>query len=251
MTALASDGFHAVALDMPPFGYSQRPDPPSYDDQSQARRILGALAALHLTKVILVGHSLGARPTVEAALIAPGRVRTLVLVDAALDLHIPPAESLPSTSAVAMLLKPGSIRNALVATTLTNPLFTKRLLELLIARKDAATPARVRMLQQPFIVGGTTEAFGRWLVPFATMRERSLSTDPARVHTLAMPTLVIWGENDSITPLSRGQELAHLLPNASLLVLPGMGHIPAIENPELFNAALVGFLSRPQATISP
>jgi pimeloyl-ACP methyl ester carboxylesterase len=65
-----------------------------------------------------------------------------------------------------------------------------------------------------------------------------------------MPTLVIWGEKDSITPLRRGQELRRLLPNADLVVLPGIGHIPAIEDPESFNAALVAYLSRAQATRS-
>jgi hypothetical protein len=88
-------------------------------------------------------------------------VRTLVLVDVALDLHVPPAESLPGPSAIAMLLKPAVIRNAIVATTLTNPLFTKRLLELLIASPAVATPSRVQMLQQPFVVIGRTDAFGR------------------------------------------------------------------------------------------
>ena len=248
MTALASAGFRAIALDMPPFGFSQRPDPPRYDDASQARRILGALDALHLTRVVLVGHSFGARPTVEAALRAPSQVRTLILVDAALDLHIPP-DSLPRPPAATMFLKPSAVRNALVAATLTNPLFTKRLLQLLIAIPGAATPARVRMLQQPFAVTGTTDAFGHWLVPFATIRERSLSTDPARVRTLAMPALVIWGEKDSVTPLALGREIEQLLPNAELLVLPGIGHIPAIEDPELFNSTLVGYLSRGRTTM--
>ena len=249
MTALASAGFRAIAVDMPPFGFSQRPDPPRYDDASQARRILGALDAMHLTRVVLVGHSFGARPTVEVALRAPSQVRALVLVDAALDLHIPPAESLSTSPAVTMLLAPSPIRNGLVAATLTNPLFTKRLLELLIATPAAATPARVHMLQQPFVVTGTTDAFGRWLVPFATTRERSLSTDPARVRTLTMPTLVMWGEKDTVTPLALGREIAHLLPNADLLVLPRVGHIPAIEDPQLFNSLLIGYLSRGQTAM--
>src|SRR5437868_4796453 len=53
MNALAAAGFHAVALDMPPFGFSQRPPKASYGDDAQARRILGALDSLGLTSAVL------------------------------------------------------------------------------------------------------------------------------------------------------------------------------------------------------
>ena len=240
LDTLAAEGFHAVALDMPPFGYSQRPRNATYDDAAQARRILGAIEALGLTQVVLVGHSFGARPTVEAALRAPSAVRSLVLVDAALDLHMP-ATAPPSGPSVVGLTPP-SVRNALVAATLTNPLLTRRLLQTLIANKAAATTERVQMLQRPFSVLGTTAAFGEWLVPFVTVRERSLSTDPKHIHSLWMPTLVIWGDRDEITPLAQGKELARLIAHARLEVLRGVGHIPAIEAPGAFDAALVEFL---------
>ena len=86
MHALAGAGFRAIALDMPPFGYSTRPASVDYGDGAQARRILGALDALQLQRVTLVGHSFGGRPTMQATFVAPQRVERLVLVDAALDL---------------------------------------------------------------------------------------------------------------------------------------------------------------------
>jgi pimeloyl-ACP methyl ester carboxylesterase len=243
MTALAAAGFHAVALDMPPFGFSQRPSRPSYGDDAQARRILGALDSLGLTSAVLVGHSYGARPTVEAALLAPDRVRALVLVDAALDLHISPVLTY-EPSPLFKVLEPPSVRNALVAATLTNPLLTKRLFRLLLATPDAATGDRVRMLQRPFAVAGTTSSFGEWFLPFVTTRERTLCTSPARIHSLTMPSLVLWGGRDGITPLPRGKEIAGLLPGATWRVLPTAGHIPAVEAPGEFNAALLAFLRR-------
>ena len=98
------------------------------------------------------------------------------------------------------------------------------------------------MLQRPQSLSGTTEAYGAWLVPFLTSREHSRSTETARYRSLLMPTLVIWGARDAVTPLAQGRHLAGLIPGARLEVLPTAGHIPAIEAGKQFDAALVGFL---------
>jgi pimeloyl-ACP methyl ester carboxylesterase len=58
-----------------------------------------------------------------------------------------------------------------------------------------------------------------------------------------MPTLVVWGNLDTITPLAQGAALAKLIPGARLEVLVGVGHIPQIEDPPRFNDVLVRFLA--------
>jgi pimeloyl-ACP methyl ester carboxylesterase len=243
MRSLAARGYRAIALDMPPFGFTERPASADYGDEAQARRILGALDALGLERVTLVGHSFGGRPTMEATFLAPERVGALVLVDAALGLQQSPDAAPPAPSPMlraALGVRP--VRNAIVASTLTNPLLTHRLLKSLISDTSAASPDRVRMLQRPFVVEGTTARFGEWLLPFATTSERSLATDRARYATLGMPTLVIWGTTDAITPIAQGRDVARLVPGARLVELPDVGHIPAIEAPAAFDAALLRFL---------
>jgi pimeloyl-ACP methyl ester carboxylesterase len=244
MQALASRGYRAIALDVPPFGFSERPDDASYGDEAQARRILGVVDALGLAPVTLVGHSFGGRPTVQATFLAPEKVRALVLIDAALDLHMPPGSAEHAKPALERVLSIGPMRNALVAATITNPALSRRLLTMLIANDSAATPERIDMLQRPFIVNGTTSAVGAWLVPFLTVRERSATTERERYKGLTMPTLVLWGARDDLTPLAQGRELASLIPGAELSILGNAGHIPAIEDPAGVNAALVGFLER-------
>lgn len=69
-----------------------------------------------------------------------------------------------------------------------------------------------------------------------------LSSDPAAYHTLTMPTLLLWGKRDTLTPLSQGEHLQQILPNAELVVLPEVGHIPHIEDTEAFTVALLRFL---------
>ena len=248
MHALAGAGYRAITLDLPPFGFSERPPLPRYSDGAQATRITGVLDALNLRSVTLVGHSFGGRPTVEAAFRDPARVRLLVLVDAALGLQ--PSVAPPSRPPLALRVALSSpmVRDPLVASTLTNPLLTRFFLRRLILDPADATDVQVRMLQQQLPVAGTTHAVGLWLREFLESDEQAVNRDRARYRTLTMPTLLVWGADDAITPLPQGQDLLGLLPSAELVVLKHTGHIPAIEDATAFNGALLKFLAEHRST---
>lgn len=241
LDSLASHGFRAIALDMPPFGFSDRPRDANYGDEAQARRIIAFIDALKLESVTLIGHSFGGRPTMTAFFLDPSHVARLVLIDVALSLD---ATAKPTSAAwpVRTVLASAPLRNALVSATLTNPAFTARLLRGLVADTSAVTPARVSMLQQPFARAGTTTSYGEWLRPFVTTSERSPATDRSRYGSIGVPTLIVWGDRDSITPISQGRDLAHLIRGVTFVEFHGVGHIPAIEAPDSFNSALLRFL---------
>ena len=57
-------------------------------------------------------------------------------------------------------------------------------------------------------------------------------TDPVSPAALEIPILIIWGEKDRWIPLSVGERLASILPNAELTVYPDLGHIPMEESPQ-------------------
>ena len=59
-----------------------------------------------------------------------------------------------------------------------------------------------------------------------------------------MPALVVHGELDRIVPVSNGQLLADRMPNAELVLLPGQGHAPQLEEPAAFAAIVCDFLDR-------
>jgi pimeloyl-ACP methyl ester carboxylesterase len=61
-------------------------------------------------------------------------------------------------------------------------------------------------------------------------------------ESMDVPTLILWGDSDSVTPVAQGRDLAKLIPAAKLVELPGVGHIPAMEAPDQFDAALLAFL---------
>lgn len=94
MEKLAERGLRVTALDMPPFGFSDRAYPPDYSRAAQAERISGVLEAPGIESADLAGHSFGAGPTVETVLRYPRKVRGLVLVAGVLGVCLSTIDSL-------------------------------------------------------------------------------------------------------------------------------------------------------------
>jgi pimeloyl-ACP methyl ester carboxylesterase len=232
---LAASGFHVIALDLPPFGFSDRPG--SYTRRDQAARINEVLAALKAAPAIIVGHSFGAGAATELVMRHPERVRALVLVDAALGL------TAPLTDAPA-ILRPKWIREILVSLTITNPLATKLLLQSLIAKKERAVPEYVEILQRPTSLRNSTSDIADWAYYFIGADREATSADRTAYARLKLPTAILWGDKDTVTPIEQARDLQTLIPQASLTLLPGLGHIPQIEDPTFFNEALLKALAK-------
>ena len=64
------------------------------------------------------------------------------------------------------------------------------------------------------------------------------------VRQIKQPTLLIWGNNDAITPPFVGQEFHKLIPNSELHFIDRCGHAPMMERPEEFNTILHKFLRK-------
>ena len=233
--ALAASGFHVIALDLPPFGFSDRPG--TYTRRDQAARINDVLGALKAAPAIIVGHSFGAGAATELVMRYPDRARALVLVDAALGLTGVPSDP-PA------VLQPKWLREILVSLTITNPLATKWLLRSLIAKKERATPEYVEILQRPTSLRNSTADIADWAYYFLSADREATSADRAAYARLKLPVAIIWGDKDTITPVDQANDLQTLIPQATLTLLSGLGHIPQIEDPTLFNEALLKALAK-------
>jgi pimeloyl-ACP methyl ester carboxylesterase len=250
MKATAESGARAIAIDLPPFGFSQRPPEPRYGKLDQGKRIVAVLEALDLKQAILVGHSFGGGPTTEAALLAPQRVRALILVDAALGISSDDAAAPPSSALVDSLLAVQPLRDAVVATFLTNPRFTRKLLQGFIDDPARATDDWVGLYQRPLVVTGTTAAVGAWLPTLIAPKTVSASERPASYKAMKTPLYVIWGDRDTITPLDQAKRLVTLAPRSDLAIMRGVGHIPQIEDPDGFAKVLVAALAKASSASS-
>jgi pimeloyl-ACP methyl ester carboxylesterase len=228
--ALQAEGYRPIAPDLPPFGYSDRIG--GYTRTDQAARIDGMTKALGTGRAIIVGHSFGAGAALEYVLRYPDRVSGLVLVDAALGLTQAPADA-PA------ILGSASVRELLVSATATNPVATRFLLSKLIYRQDAANSETLAILKAPMRVGGTTPSIADWLLYFSGSDRAALSASRDEVSKIPVPVTMIWGDRDDVTPLAQADDLRSLIPSASLHVMREVGHIPQIEDPATFNAALI------------
>jgi pimeloyl-ACP methyl ester carboxylesterase len=176
-------------------------------------------------------------------MLRPDRMRALVLVDAALGIVAEGGAPSPAPAPARAVLAIPPLRTALVAAFLTNPSFTRRLLQGFVADPAVATDARVAVYQRPLAVRGTTAAVATWLPELIAPPAPSRSESAAAYGALAMPVVAIWGERDTVTPLAQGERLVGLVPHGRLEVMSGVGHIPQIESPDAFNALLVRVLS--------
>lgn len=233
--ALAVAGFRVIALDLPPFGFSDRPG--NYTRQDQAMRVNDVLTESRSAPGIIVGHSFGAGAATELVMRYPERARALVLVDGALGLTAPPSDA-PS------LLQPKWVREILVSLTITNPLATRTLLEMLIEKKQRALPEYIEILQRPTKQRGSTADIADWLYYFIGADRNAASADRNAYARVKLHVAMLWGDKDTITPMAQAHDLQTLLPQATLTLLPGLGHIPQIEDPDLFNKALLEALGK-------
>jgi pimeloyl-ACP methyl ester carboxylesterase len=110
-----------------------------------------------------------------------------------------------------------------------------RLLARTAAAEHPALVERVRRMMEATPVAGILGAIG-------ALRDRpdSVSLLPALA---GIPTMVIAGDDDQITPRDRAQAMADAIPGARLAVLSGAGHLAPIECPEATTSLLVDFLA--------
>lgn len=235
---LAASGYRVIAPDLPPFGFSSRPDSRDYSRAAQAHLILDFADALGLKTFALAGHSFGGGATIEAAFSAPQRILGLVLLDVAVSLDDPAGNGWIST-----LYRAPIIGRVIAAATFANPVMTAAGLRNFIADDTVVTPQRVALYQQPLAVDATSAAVADWVGGALFSDERqSQAADAENYRRFDRPTIIIWGRQDTVTPLAQGMKLRSLLPRSTLLVLDGVNHIPHVENPDAVALAIAEFV---------
>ncbi len=240
---LAQNGYNVFTIDLPPFGFSEKPATDSYSRVDQAQRILATLEALNIEKVTLVGHSIAGRTTIETALRDSGRIKNLVLVSASAGI----AETSPTTVAqkglFARVLEIRPIRSFLMG-VVTSPPFTRSVLERIVFDPKSITDDLIDTFRAPLVVNNSSATMGDWLLFVTSPKETGLGGDISQYQNLNMPTLIVWGRNDIIIPLTEGELLKKLIPHAQLNIFENVNHAPHLEKTDEFNRVLLDFLKK-------
>jgi len=224
------------APDLPGFGRTERPGRMDYSPASYSRFIRDFMTALGIGRAAIVGHSLGGGVALRVTLDDPRHVERLVLASSAglgSDVSLPlRIASLPFFDR--LFFKPPL------------PVFT-RFLHRLVYDPAAISSAFARMYYEMFFLPGSVRAFTSILRAIATLRgARPGVLEPIRagLPSIAVPTLILWGREDRILPVSQAVDAAGRIPGARLHIFEHCGHMPNIEHPEEFNRLVLEFLQQ-------
>jgi pimeloyl-ACP methyl ester carboxylesterase len=216
-------GHSVYALDLPPFGYSQRKGP--YLLSTWIDEVEGFEAALHIVRPTLVGHSLGAAVVVGEALRRPRALRSIVLLD---------GDALGGGTApgwlVSLAIDPYYTALYRVITG-SDAIFRAGLKQAYGPDAPPISDADVQRWQRPFEVAGTAQAF-KQLIAHGIQGWKL--ADLTHVH---VRSTVIWGAHDTTDSVSAGRASAKAL-GAPFSLIPRAGHLSMLTDPRLVARAI-------------
>lgn len=220
-TGALAEKYHVVALDQIGFGKSDKPFV-NYRIRTYVDFLDQFCKQLKIERATLVGNSMGGWIAAMFTASFPDRVDKLVLVDAAgyappKDLDMRTLFNLnPSTRAGMKLL---------ISKVFYNKAFqTDAFVEQSIAARLAAGDG--------YTINSITESI---------IRGEDFLDDI--VKTIKRPALIIWGRHDGLVPLTEGERFNKDIAGSKMIVIEECGHVPNVEKPGEFNAAVLKFLA--------
>lgn len=214
-------GAYRIAPDLRGFGRSDAPDL-GYSMATYADDLIALLDSLGVERTVLCGLSMGGYIAFEIARRAPERIAGLVLMDTRAEADSPEARRGRDATAQQVRERgPAPIADAMLG-------------QLLSDRTPAVVAERVRATIMRTPVAGLIGALG-------AMRDRPDST-MLLADLAPVPTLVLVGEDDPITPPAGARDLANAIAGARLEVVSGAAHLPPLEQPKAVTRLLAEFM---------
>ena len=221
MEAVGGAGFPVLALDFPGFGTAISSGQRTV--QEFAQFITDALERERVKDAVLVGLSMGGYVAFRILERHPELVRGLVLADTKASPDAPDARTKRLKMAARIESEgTGFLQSELIPNLLSKTVSPEVLLEVQQLAGEAAQGAVYNAL--------------------AALASRPDSR--LMLNDIAIPTLVLVGEDDAITPIGDAEIMSNAIPNARLELIRGAGHLANLEQPQSFNAALLEFLEQ-------
>lgn len=223
--ALSAD-HRVIRFDLPGCGLSA-PDPSgNYGDARSMQLLLALMDRQGIARASIVGHSIGGRIAWTFAAAHPERVDKLVLVApdgfASPGFEYGRAPDVPMTALLMRYVLPKALLRMSLEPAYANPSFLS----------DALTTRYHDLMLAP----GSRDAL------IARMRQTTLVDPIPLLRRIQAPTLLVWGESDAMIPLANSADYLNAIAHATLVSLPGVGHLPQEEAAQRSLPAVRDFL---------
>jgi len=205
--------FRLVIPDLPGFGESSKPPKADYAPRAQAERLHALLARLGLSRVHLGGNSMGGQIALTYAAMYPREVESLWILNAAGVASAPPSEMQRQIAAGGdnpLTVQDEDEFAALVDFVTARPVHIPRWL------LDAMAQRRIR----------------NFALEERIFKQVAADSVEERIRGLAIPALIVWGQQDRVLHPGGAGVLQMLLIKSEAVLLPDVGHLPMVEAPE-------------------
>jgi 4,5:9,10-diseco-3-hydroxy-5,9,17-trioxoandrosta-1(10),2-diene-4-oate hydrolase len=226
--------FRVYAPDLLYFGKSAKP-PSVPTPEDFDRFVLGFMDAVGVERAVLLGHSMGGMISTKLVLDHPDRFAGLVLVSPAgfgrelvwwLRLRTLFPLNINTEGNPPPWLKEFGLRQMFYDPRKVDDDFLEAVIQV------AQTPGLLPAYQNVIRVG----------VDWRGIKPDVLQAVRDQAHRIETPTLVIWGKQDRILPVSHARVVGERIRHATVHLLDRCGHAPMIEHPEQFNALVTAFV---------
>jgi len=201
--ALVSNGYRAILIDSRGHGHSTRDSRP-FTYELMASDVLAVMDALHVEKAALAGWSDGACTTLILAANVPTRVAGVFFFGCNME-----------PSGVKQITEP-------------NPILDRCLSR---HKKDYT------------LLSATPDQWNEFFEAVALMQRTQPNYSARDLNEISVPVAIVQSEHDEFIKPEHAEYLARNIPNAKLVVLPGVSHFAPLQRPELFNHATLEFLN--------
>jgi pimeloyl-ACP methyl ester carboxylesterase len=205
--------YRVVIPDLAGFGESAKPPQADYAPRAQAERLRAFAHALNLGQLHLGGNSMGGHIALTYAALYPKEVHSLWLLDAGGVWSAPPSEL-----------------RKLMADKGQNPLLVRN--EEDFAQLIALVTAKPPMIPRPLLDVLAQPRIHNYALEQRIFKQIAADSAEERIRGLAVPALIVWGQQDRVIHPGTAGILQMLLIRSEVVMMPGVGHVPMLEEPE-------------------
>jgi pimeloyl-ACP methyl ester carboxylesterase len=205
--------YRVIAPDHIGFGESSHPQDVDYGPVAQARRLRDFAHSLGITRFHLGGNSMGGQIALTYAALYPDEVESLWLLDPAGVWSAPKStvlRTMERTGKNLLMVGTQGDLDVLLSVAMKKPPIIPRPLRIVMARERIKNYALEERIGNAIIADSIEE----------------------RVNGLKVPALIVWGREDQVVSVETADVLHKLMPQSKVVIMPGIGHVPMIENAE-------------------